>query len=694
MPRPPVRAAAESPRYPTLTPPTLPAVHTHPTLRSCRWWLGSVLAAGLAAASAAAQGPARKTNQPPVTAPEPTPTARTAPGTAAPLTREDVEAFIDGIAPLQLAKGDIAGMVVCVVKDGKVLFEKGYGYADVKRKKPVSADSTLFRIGSTSKTFTWTAVMQLIEQGKIDPDRDVNAYLDFTIPPAFGKPITMRNLMTHTPGFEEVIKELFVADSASLVPLGQWLKTHRPKQIYPAGTTPAYSNYGAALAGYIVERVSGVPFDTYIEKNIFQPLQMSLATFRQPLPPALAPLMSLGYQKASDDPKPFELVAPPPAGSVSASADAMSHWMIAQLHDGAFGDVRIMKPETAQRMHSRLFGVMPALPGMAHGFYEETRNGHRVIGHGGDTQWFHSDMHLMLDDDVGFFVSYNSAGNGKGTGRTELWHRFLDRYFPYTPATAGAPVPHPLDDARSVAGTYRSSRRAQTTFLSALDMAAQSRVSVNGDTTISVSGMDDLAGNPKHFREISPLVFREVGGQDLVGFTKDYSGRTVMATELPFEVGQRAPALKTASLNRNALVFAIAMFVLTILFWPVNALLRRHYGARLELDPRYRRLRTLVRTACIVSLAFTIGLVVFFSKAQNNIGMLSSRGDGTLRVIQLLGLLGLVGAAAAVYYAVRSWRIRSLWTGAKVWNTLLAVGFICFAFFLLNWHLLSPSLRY
>src|SRR6185436_7595239 len=225
------------------------------------------------------------------------------------LTATDVETFLDGLVPLQLAQDDIAGATIAIVKDGKVLFSKGYGYADIEKKKPVSAEETLFRPGSVSKLFTWTAVMQLFEQGKLDLDRDVNSYIDFKIPDAFGQPISVKNLLEHTPGFEEQIKDLIRTDP-EIPNLGEYLKTHIPGRIYPPGTVPAYSNYGAALAGYIVERVSGIPFDQYIEENIFKPLGMTHSTFRQPLPSELSPNMSNGYQLASDGPKPFEMITP------------------------------------------------------------------------------------------------------------------------------------------------------------------------------------------------------------------------------------------------------------------------------------------------------------------------------------------------------------------------------------------------
>ena len=238
-------------------------------------------------------------------APPPVQTPQLAPQ----LTRDDLGAFFDGFVPIELQRDDIAGAVVLVVKDGSVLFAKGYGYSDVKSKKPVTVGDTLFRPGSISKTFTWTAVMQLVEQGKIDLNRDVNDYLDFKIPATFDKPITMKDLMTHTPGFEETLKDLFVASASDMRPLRDYLATHLPAQIFPPGTTPAYSNYGATLAGYIVQRVSGMPFDDYVEQNILQPLGMHRTTFRQPLPADLQPLMSNGYNRASQSPKSFEFVA-------------------------------------------------------------------------------------------------------------------------------------------------------------------------------------------------------------------------------------------------------------------------------------------------------------------------------------------------------------------------------------------------
>jgi CubicO group peptidase (beta-lactamase class C family) len=255
--------------------------------------------------------------------------------------------------------------VVTVVKDGKVLFAKGYGYAEVKTRKPVTVDATLFRPGSISKTFTWTAVMQLVEQGKIDLNRDVNDYLDFKIPATFGKPITMKDLMTHTPGFEETLKELFVANAADMRPLQQYVQTHMPQEIFPPGTTPAYSNYGATLAGYIVQRVSGVPFENYIEQNIFVPLGMTHSTFRQPLPANLKPLMSQGYNKAVAAAEGFRVRA-----GLAGRQPGDDGGRYVALHDRAPAERRVQRrphPEAGDRAAHALTRLRPGAVDERHG---------------------------------------------------------------------------------------------------------------------------------------------------------------------------------------------------------------------------------------------------------------------------------------------------------------------------------------
>ena len=265
--------------------------------------------------------------------------------------------------------GDVAGAVVVVVKDGETLLHKGYGYADVAARKPVDPATTLFRTGSVSKLTTWTAVMQLVEQGKLDLDADVNGYLDFEIPAREGQPITLRQIMTHTPGFEERIKDLIIPEGESFDPLDVYLKHWVPTRIFAPGTTPAYPNYATALAGYIVARVSGLSFDDYVEQHIFAPLGMQHSTFRQPLPENLrvkCRTVMRGPRRAKALRDRCGRAGGQPVrigrrhGAIHARAPCK------KVRSGKLGS----SGQTAEQMHTTALTVLPRVDRMVLGFYE------------------------------------------------------------------------------------------------------------------------------------------------------------------------------------------------------------------------------------------------------------------------------------------------------------------------------------
>jgi CubicO group peptidase (beta-lactamase class C family) len=610
------------------------------------------------------------------------------------MTAADVEAFLDGIVPLQLKRSDIAGATVAVVKDGKLLFAKGYGYADVQKKQPVSADETLFRPGSISKLFTWTAVMQLFEQGKVDLDRDVNDYLDFKIPDAFGKPITLKNIMTHTPGFEEQIKDLFTQIPGS-PNLGEYLKTHIPARIYPPGTVPAYSNYATALAGYIVQRVSGRPFEDYVEENILKPLNMTHSTFRQPLPSNLASFMSSGYRLGSDPAEPFEIVNPFPAGSLSSSAADMAQFMLAHLQDGQLGAVRILKPETARLMHSRLFALDEAANAMCYGFYEETRNGQRIIGHGGDTIYFHSDLHLVLDQKVGFFVSYNSAGNSTGLGdspRANLWEAFLDRYYPYSvhaePAAGGK------EAAKAVSGIYTLSRRSDSSFFRLASLLGELTVSPTNDGDIEVSLLTGPSGKPKRWQAVSATTFIERDGQDKLIFKPDQNGQLQMILPFPFFVGQPVSKLHSGKLLLPVLVISLFVMLLTLILWPITWFVRRHFGSKLDLTPGERLLRLGVRIVFLLDLIFIASLLGLLTYGLSHLEIFSSQGTKWFYLVQIVGVVGALGTLVALLNALFSWKSKQRRIWGKLGATIMLLACLGVLWFSLAGNLLHFTSAY
>lgn len=616
------------------------------------------------------------------------------------MTQQDVTAFFDGLIPFALQRSDIAGGVIVVVKDGNVLFAKGYGYADLARRTTPSPENTLFRPGSISKLFTWTSVMQLVEQGKLQLDHDVNDYLDFKIPPYQGKPITLRNLMTHTPGFEDTAKGLLPA-SIDEVNLERYLKTHIPARIFPPGEIVAYSNYGCGLAGYIVQRVSGERFDDYVANHIFQPLQMTHSSFAQPLPPTLASMLSKGYKTASDGtPQPFELVDPAPAGSLSSTAMDMAHFMIAQLQNGQYGNTRILQQQTAELMHSQQYVPAPGINGFDLGFYQENRNGLRIIGHGGDTVYFHSDLHLLLDKNIGVFMSFNSAGNPEAHGtlmvRTAIFDAFLDRYFPYT-QPAQPTLSTAKDDAAKVVGWYEASRRNESA-LRMLYLTGQVNVGAQPDGTLMVSFLTDYAGQPLRWREVGPLQYQEVNGQDKLAFVSNPDGSIrYWATDyLPgVEVFQRVPGYKSLGSAGVLMAIAIVVMLVTMLIWFVGWLIRRHYRRSLDLSPTLLRTRLLSRLGTLAMLVSVLGWVALLVAAgiDENV-LLHGSATPWMVLLYVLGVIALFGATAIVVHTWRNWRPaeRSRWV--RVGEILLALAALYLFWFILAFGLVSFSTSY
>lgn len=612
------------------------------------------------------------------------------------LTHDDLEAFLDALIPSQLETRNIAGAVIGAVKDGEVLLTKGYGFADYAARKPVLPSVTLFRPGSISKLFTATAVMQLVEQGKLDLDTEIATYIDFDIPRAYGEPITLRRILTHTAGFEETLKNLFVADAGSMRPLREYLLGSMPAQIFPPGKVPSYSNWGLTVAGYIVERVSGEKFESYVDDHILQALRMQNSTFRQPLPPELAPQMSNGYQFASDRPIAFELVQAAPAGALSATADDMCRFMLAFLNKGALEGAAILKPGTIEQMLSRQFESHAALNAIGLGFMQYDLNGVAAWGHGGDSIAFHSDMWLVPDAQFGFFISYNSAAPRPGGGRGEVMRALFDRYFaPVTPPLRYVEDATARTDARAVAGTYLTSRRGETSLLKAGALLGELAVRANGDGTISIDASKNQRGQVRRWRETDALVFREVNGPEKIAFLRDATGRVTELLPQPAIV----QATRTVWYESKPFLLllvgtSLALIVLTLLLWPVAALVRRRYSRKLFDGAHGRGLFVITRMVCLCVVIWLIIIAVLSSRVSTDISLLGNGINRWLTILHLLGWIAALGAIVALVAAVQFMRTSGLGLWLRAHALLLALALVAFVWFAWHCHLLDPLLKF
>jgi CubicO group peptidase (beta-lactamase class C family) len=681
---------------------------TEPVLRAGDQFMrliSTILAGALALVLSSPSGAQEATGLvPPTPAVPPAPAVATAepavivpPGTHA-LTQGDVEAWLDGFMPYAIGRGNIPGAVVVVVKDGRILAQKGYGYADVAKRKPVDPATTLFRPGSVSKLVTWTAVMQLVEQGKLDLDADISKYLDFAIPGRDGKAITMRHIMTHTTGMEEIVRGLITSNTKDALALDTYLKRWVPTRIFAPGTTPAYSNYATTLAGYIVQRISGQTFDDYVDQHIFAPLQMKHSSFRQPLPASLQPLMSKGYKAGTDKPQGYEIVNPSPAGNLAASGADMGRVMIAHLQNGSYGSGRILGEATAREMHGTAMTFLPPLNRMLLGFYETNVNGHRSISHAGDTQWFHSDLSLFVDDGIGLYISMNSSGADAAAHkvRAALFHGFADRYLPGPALEGKVDAATAKLHAQQMAGLYENSRRSDDSFISIANLAGQTKVVVSEEGSISVPAVTGVDGQPVKWIEIAPYVWRDAFGSDRLA-AKVVDGRVLrwsFEPVSPFMVFEPVPWWKSSGWLLLAVGAGVLALLLTVLAWPVSALVRRHYGVRYPLTGTDARAHRLVRISSLVVLATFVGVLAVLTMMFSELDRLSPGNDWIVIASRVLTLVVIpIGTAISLWNAWVVLGSKRRWT-AKLWAIVLALSCLAILWACAAFHLIGFSANY
>lgn len=607
-----------------------------------------------------------------------------------PMTREDLAAFIDGFMAAQLVSGTVAGATVAVVKNGETFFAKGYGLADVEKQVPVDAARTLFRPGSVAKLLTWTAVMQLVEQGRLDLDADVNDYLqDLRIPATQPLPITLRNLMTHTPGLEDGMSGFLFAASEQedLLPVSDWLRQHMPTRVRPptrdfsSGTNAAYSNWGVALAGHIVATVSGMTFDDYVEQRVLWPLGMRHSSFREPLPTALAENMSGGYvfEHGTLRRKEFELIhVIGPSGSLSAPATDMARFMLAFLQGGILEGARILSPESVHRMLTRTLSPDPALNGTALGFCETWINSRRIVGHPGHSMYFHSMLSLMPEERLGWFVSVNTAGQGEEIARA-FESAFVRHYFPASLPPVSPPRNAAASNAR-YAGTYRSLRRSYTTWEKILATRQEVRVRPMPDGTLCFP--DPAYLTPARWVEVGEGVLRKSAEDVFVAFKfrAHDDGRAAFLVG-PFSpmAAERIHWYETGRCHR--LIAAVAGILFACLL--VSAIHGHWLGRAGPADLRWAS--TVLVVAGMLLAAFAIGLERVLASKQLTL----SSVPGALYAILALPLLALPFVAGAVFFTARLWFSGEWPLGARVQYTVTTLAALILLRILRYWNLLG-----
>jgi len=612
--------------------------------------------------------------------PDPVLSAAPAPSVPAtpPAEAAMLEPFIDGVMKAEMDHGKIPGGVISIVKDGKLLFAKGYGFSDIERGVAVDPEKHLFRIASTTKLFTWTAVMQLVEQGKLDLDTDINTYLrTFKIPATYKQPITLRHLMTHTAGFEEGgIGYGITTDLKHAPSIARKLAMHIPARVRPPGEMPSYSNYGAALAGLIIEQVSGIPYEDYVEQRIFAPLGMRYATVHEPVPAALASYKVVGYAREGGG-----FVRKPatyeggfrPAGSGSVSALDMTHFMLAALQGGQYEGKSILTPASMQRMQSQNFMLDPRLPAIGLGYYGQNIGGERAWAHGGADPLFNTEMYLFPDRQLGIFISF-SGGQGD-LAAENLAKALIARLYPKPQMAPKVAATGPLE---KYAGSYEFTRRNHSDIDKFYGLLSQLSVSVSGNRLSMGSGEDEVQLTP-----IAPDLFQEVGGTRQIAFRTNTAGEVthMFLDFLSFAPLERVPFFDSAGFWYPVLGLSLALFV--------SVILGLFYRVRL-IAAMTRPERRAVWLSAAVAIWGTLSVLAlgFLLVATDLIERLSrvptSWTVALAMPILFIGLTVVFLLTLLKAWAGRYWNLRG-----RLYHTAVGVAAISLTLFFFKWNLVG-----
>jgi CubicO group peptidase (beta-lactamase class C family) len=486
---------------------------------------------------------------------------------------EELARFFDEAVPALMEEHHVVGAVVGVTDPSRDLFLRGYGSADLETGTPVEEESTLFRAGSITKLLTWTAVMQLWEQGKLRLDDPVEKYLDFELPHNYPEPIRIIDLMNHTPGFEDRLIGLMVQDRRYLVGLREAVSRDIPRRVRPPGRESSYSNYGTMLAGYVVQRLSGMPYERYVEANILQPLGMRHSSLEQPLQPELAARLSTAYAYRDETyvAQEQELINGAPAGALSTTAPDMLRFYRAFLNGGKLDGRRILQERTVREMQKTSFRHDPRAAGFAHGFFEIWHGDLLGYGHGGDTIYFHSESGYLPDQGLGYFVSTNSAAGMQLN--FELQRRFLDRFYPAPTGGELAAQAGLKPDLGEYTGLYSMDRRSEsdpTQIMGAFTLISP-KVSDDGEG-LRIASILDPEGSV--YVPVARDIFQQREGSMRIVFLRGADGRvrSLYSHDFPAFLFSRVPWIEHPAVSLAVLGLGV-LFLLTGLIAPPTGLL-------------------------------------------------------------------------------------------------------------------------
>lgn len=600
--------------------------------------------------------------------------------------------FVDEFFGENMDEFHIPGAAIAFVRGDEVIFKKGYGYADIENNIPVNPDKTLFDIASVSKLFTTTAVLQQAERGKIDLNRDVNSYLNkFQIDNSFDTPITVKDLIRHTTGFNNMNIDQGTKDKNKIKSLEQYLSTSIPRRIYRPGEFFTYSNQGMSLAGYIVELVSGVPFSQNIEQNIFRPLAMDSSNFSQVLPVELENRKALGYRYSSKNVKYIRAgityYYAQPAAACSTTINDMTRFIIANLNEGRYEGRQILKKETMEEMHKQQFSHNTDMPGQAYGFWESYENNQRGLFHTGTTDGFANMLYILPEKKIGFILCYNRAAE---RFRSEFLTSFLDRFYPTDINEGMKPLVGSEERVKPLEGLYWSVEKARFTMdkLEVLFSDGLIRAIAVGGGKLRLSGFwGEKLGE---YIEIRPMVFKSVSRDDIITFRGKGNGINEENLFIKNDAFRKAAWYESPTLYLFfmgiSLLFLLVAFFTWILKFIFRIVKKVPHTAVIQLAAEAFGL--FVISVCLISAAVSGAAIGSLGKYAFLFGV-----PFVIKLMLALSLLVDCCTIGLIIFSILAWW-KKYWTMAwRVQYTLVTISIIGYVAFMNFWNLIGFNYR-
>ena len=595
-----------------------------------------------------------------------------------------MEAFFDGWLADRMREQHIPGTIVVVVRDGGIIFSKGYGFADIESKKPMNPQSTILRVGSISKLITASAVMQLADRGMLDLHADIREYIEPDILKSYPYPVTLHQLLTHSAGIGDRFAGQGVRNPADILNLKEYLATSLSPPIGKPGEIINYSNQGISLAGYVVEKTAGVPFADYSRDNIFRPLGMARSSFV----PTAEDLTDIarGYNWVFERQRimPLRHWKPYPASSLTATAHDLARFMIAHLKAGnrsnePEGNGRILSPGAAAKMHRRQFTMHPQMPGMAYGFRELIENGQRLLWHSGHMAGHRTALFLLPKHNLGLFF----YGNSDIKIYRPFLTAFLDHFFPANSDLVLAPSAMvPLVELRRYAGVYRHNWYPRATFgKAAVLMGIQGKEIV---VTAVESAFLTIGGRPYLPHDL-PL-FKSKDDDDLAAFIEDDKGSITHLYMGGSDAYMKLNWHETASFNWLLYRVCLALFILGFISQVFLYLRTRKEEEHIRPAISARFALHGSGLLCGLYLIFIIGL--YLVTAQGAYKMLEDLPPA-LMVLLALPIASAILIPATAAAAIRAWLTGRLSLWEKVHHIEILSATLAFTWFLHHWNLLG-----